>query len=107
IIMNTADEVYTSFMTSFDTYYYKMMPFGLKNTGAAFRRVFTHVFKPQLGRNMEVYVDNIIVKSKQVKDYLRDLQEMFNRLRHYNMKLNPQKSTFGTSLGKFLGYFIS
>ena len=107
IKLNPKDEVHTSFITSFGTYCYKVMPFGLKNAGATFQRCVTEVFKPQLGRNMEVYVDDMIVKTKVSLDTLEDLRETFDRLRFYNMKLNPQKSVFGASSGMFLGYLDS
>ena len=83
------------------------MPFGLKNAGATFQWMVTEVFKPQIGRNMEVYVDDMIVKTKLAADHLIDLQETFDRLRYYNMKLNLQKSVFGVVLGKFLGFLAS
>ena len=89
IKMNPKDKVHTSFITSFGTYCYKVMPFGLKNAGVTFQRCVTEVFKPQLGRNMEVYVDDMIVKTKVASNYLEDLRETFDRLRFYNMKPNP------------------
>ena len=73
IKMDPADEVHTSFITAFGTYCYKVMPFGLKNAEATFQRMVTEVFKPQIGRNMEVYVDDMIIKSKIAIDYLSDL----------------------------------
>ena len=73
IKMNSKDEVHTSFITSFGTYCYKVMPCGLKNAGATFQRCVTKVFKPQLGRFMEVYVDDMIVKTKVALDHLEDL----------------------------------
>ena len=73
IKMNPVDEVHTSFITAFGTYCYKVMPFGLKNVGATFQRMVTEVFKPQIGRNMEVYIDDMIVKTKIVADYLFNL----------------------------------
>ena len=82
------------------------MPFGLKNAGATFQRCVTEVSKPQLGKNMKVYVDDMIVKTKVTLDHLENLRETFNQLRFYNMKLNPQKSVFGASSGKFLGYMV-
>ena len=71
--MDPADEVHTSFITAFGTYYYKVMPFGFKNVGATFQRLVTEVFKPQIGRNIEVYVDDMIVKTKVTIDHLTDL----------------------------------
>ena len=87
--MDLADEVHTSLITAFGTYCYKVMPFGLKNAGATFQRMMTEVFKPRVGRNMEVYVDDMIVKSKKAVDHMTDLRETFDRLCYYNMKLNP------------------
>ena len=65
--------------------------------------MFTH----QLGRNVQVYLDNMLVKSVRKNDHLRDLQETFNTLRSYNMKLNPSKCVFGVTAGKFLGFMVS
>ena len=107
IRMHPGDEVHTSFVTAYGTYCYKVMPFGLKNAGATYQRLITQVFKHQLGRNMEAYVDDMIVKSRQPHDHLKDLGETFDRLRFYGMRLNPTKCTFGASSGKFLGYLVS
>ena len=107
IKMDPADEVHTSFITAFGTYCYKVMPFVLKNVGATFQRMVTEVFKLQIGRNMEVCMDDMIVKTKFAADHLIDLRETFDRLRYYNMKLNPQKSVFRAVSGKFLGFLVS
>ena len=77
IKMDPTDEVHTSFITVFGTYCYKVIPFGLKNAGATFQNMVIEVFKPQLGQNMEVYVDDVIVKTKLVVDHLADLRETF------------------------------
>ena len=65
------------------------------------------MFAHQIGRNVQVYMDNMLVKSLQEDDHLSDLQETFNTLRSYNMKLNPSKCTFGVMSGKFLGFMVS
>ena len=83
------------------------MPFGLKNVGAMYQRLVNQMFNKQIGRNVEVYVDNMLVKSKEKKDHLDDLKEMFNTLRSYSMKLNPSKCAFGVSSRKFLGFMVS
>ena len=83
------------------------MPFGSKNAGATYQRLVNQMFSKQIGRNMEVYVDNILVKSKEAKTHLEDLQETFNTLRGYKLKLNLVKYLFGVSLGKFLGFLVS
>ena len=83
------------------------MPFGLKNAGATYQRLVNHMFRPQIGRNVEVYVDDMLVKSLDEGKHLDDLQETFNTLRQYNMKLNPSKCAFGVASGKFLGFMVS
>ena len=67
------------------------MPFRLKNVGATYQRLVNHMFRPQIGQNVEVYVDDILVKSQDEKIHLDDLQETFDTLRQYNMRLNPDK----------------
>ena len=83
------------------------MPFGLKNTGETYQRLVNHMFCPQIGRNVEVYVDDMLVKSLDKGKRLDDLQETFDTLRQYNMKLNPSKCAFGVSSGKFLEFMVS
>ena len=65
------------------------------------------MFRPQIGQNVEVYVDDILVKSQDEKIHLDDLQETFDTLRQYNMRLNPDKCAFRVSSGKFLGFMVS
>ena len=72
-----------------------MMPFGLKNAGATCQRLVNKVFKPLIGKTMEVYVDNMITKSVKEGDHTLDLKETFKLLWTYLMKLNPKKCTFG------------
>ena len=83
------------------------MPFGLKNAGITYQRLVNHMFHPQIGQNVEVYVDDMLVKSLDEEKHLDDLQETFVTLRQYNMKLNPRKCAFGVSSGKFLRFMIS
>ena len=83
------------------------MSFGLKNARATYQRLVNHMFRPQIGRNIEVYVDDMLVKSLDEGKHLDDLQETFNTLKRYNMKLNPNKCAFGVALGKFLGFMVS
>ena len=65
------------------------------------------MFRPQIGWNVEVYVDDMLVKSQNEEIHLDDLQETFDTLWQYNMKLNPSKCAFGVSSGKFLGFMVS
>ena len=71
------------------------MPFGLKNAGATYQRLVDKAFDKQIGRNLEVYVDDLVIKSHSEADILRDMEETFSTLRKINMKLNPKKCTFG------------
>ena len=105
--MDEEDEEKTTFITSQGLYCYKVMPFGLKNVGATYQRLVNKMFNKQIGRNMEVYVDDMLVKSKEELAHLDDLKEMFTNLKQYQMKLNPSKCVFGVASGKFLGFMVS
>ena len=105
--MAQKDEEKTSFIIDWGTYCYKVMPFELKNAGATYQRMVDKVFAKQLGRNMEAYVDDMMVKSTSMAHHIDDLQENFAILREHNMRLNPSKCTFGVSSDKFLGFIIS
>ena len=83
------------------------MPFGLKKTGATYQRLMNKMFAHQLERNIQVYVDDMLVKSVCENDHLSDLLETFNTLWSYNMKLNPSKCVFGVTAGKFLSFMVS
>ena len=107
IKLDEANQEKTSFVTNQGLFYYKVMPFGLKNTGTMYQRLMSKMFTHQIGRNVQVYTDNILVKSIQEDDHLNDLQETLNTLRSYNMKLNPSKCVFGVTTGKFLGFIVS
>ena len=83
------------------------MPFGQKNAGATYQRLVNQMFNRQIDKNMEIYVDNMHIKSNEAKTHLEDLQETFNTLRRYRMKLNPTKCVFGVLSGKFFGSMVS
>uniref|UniRef100_A0A2N9HNT3 Uncharacterized protein n=1 Tax=Fagus sylvatica TaxID=28930 RepID=A0A2N9HNT3_FAGSY len=89
IVMDESDQEKTSFITSRGLFCYKVMPFGLKNAGATYQRLMNRMFHDQIGRNVEVYVDDMLVKSKEEDGHLDDLRETFQTLRKYQMKLNP------------------
>ncbi|GKV40104.1 hypothetical protein SLEP1_g47775 [Rubroshorea leprosula] len=105
--MAPEDEEKTSFYAGDEIYCYMMMPFGLKNVGATYQKMMTIVFRAQIGKNLEVYIDDIVVKSLKAKDHLVDLNETFNNLRKNRMRLNPAKCIFGMESGKFLGFMVS
>ena len=86
---------------------YKVMPFGLKNIGATYHRLVIHMFHPQIRRNVEVYIDDMLVKSLDEGKHLNDFQKTFDMLRQYHMKLNLKNCAFGVSSGKFLGFMVS
>ena len=107
IAMHPEDQQKSAFLTPRGTYCYKVMPFGLKNTRTTYQRLVTAMFKEQLDRTMEVYIDDMVVKSKEEQTYLADLKETFSILRKYKMKLNASKCAFGIGSGKFLGYIVN
>ncbi|XP_021867331.2 uncharacterized protein [Spinacia oleracea] len=102
-----ADRKKAAFITDSGVYSYKAMPFGLKNAGATYQKLVDRVFASQKGRNIEVYVDDSIVKSRLASDHIDDLRETFETLRRFRMKLNPKKCVFGVRSGKFLGFLVS
>nr|KYP66897.1 Transposon Ty3-I Gag-Pol polyprotein [Cajanus cajan] len=107
ILMYPPDEEYTAFITEQAKYCYHVMPFGLKNAGATYQRLMDKVFAEQIGRNLEVYVDDMVIKTKSATDHVRDLEEILQQVRKYNMRLNPEKCVFGVQGGKFLGFMIT
>ena len=107
IQMHEDDQEKTSFVTSQGLFCYKVMPFGLKNAGAMYQRLMNKMFPQQIGRNVQVYIDVVLVKSQREEDHLEDLRETFDTLRSYNMKLNPGKCAFEVTMGKFLGFMVS
>jgi hypothetical protein len=107
IKMHPDDEEKTSFITDYGTFCYTVMPFGLRNAGATFQFGVDTMFKPLLGNTMSAYVDDLLVKSRRREDHVEDLQEAFNLMRKYNVRLNPEKCAFGVSSGKFLGYMVT
>ena len=107
IVMDESDQEKTSFITIRGLFCYKVMPFGLKNVGATYQRLMNRMFHDQIGRNVEVYVDDMLVKSKEEDGHLDNLRETFETLRKYQMKLNPSKCAFGVYSGKFLGFMVS
>lgn len=104
--MTLEDEEKTIFITPHKLYCYKVMPFGLKNVGATYQRLITKIFKALIGNIIEGYIDDIVVKSKTQSEHVHHLQEVFQLLRKYGMKLNPAKCAFDMSSGKFLGYMV-
>ena len=95
-------------MTESGNYYYNVMPFGLRNAGATYQRMMNKAYdKALLGDILEVYMDDMIVKSQQEVDHATHLKRVFEQTRKYNMRLNPEKCTFGVQAGKFLGFYLT
>src|ERR1043165_8634744 len=101
------DQIKTAFITPFGAYCYITIPFDLKNGGATYQRTIQRCTHSQLGRNLHVYVDDLVVKSVKGVTLLDDLRETFANLRTYQIKLNPEKCVFGVPPGKLLGFLVS
>ncbi|KAL0406143.1 UNVERIFIED_CONTAM: hypothetical protein Slati_3928200 [Sesamum latifolium] len=102
----TGDEELIAFCTPKGIYCYKVMPFGLKNAGATYLRVMQRIFDDMIHKNVECYIDDLVVKLKKREDHLHDLRNVFEHLRRYQLKMNPSKCVFGVIFGKFLGFII-
>ncbi|RVW23466.1 Retrovirus-related Pol polyprotein from transposon 297 [Vitis vinifera] len=107
ILMALEDMEKTAFITEWGTYCYRVMPFGLKNAGTTYQRAATTLFHDMMHRDVEVYVDDMIVKSRGRADHLDALERFFERIRKFRLRLNPKKCTFGVTSGKLLGHMVS
>ncbi|KAM2916749.1 hypothetical protein FF1_045626 [Malus domestica] len=88
------------------TYEWVVMPFGLKNAGATYQRAMNTIFHDLIGTIVEVYIDDVVIKSKQQRTHLDDLRQAFLRMRQHNLKMNPAKCAFGVSADNFLGFLV-
>ena len=107
IPMHPPDAEKTTFIMPHRLYCYNIMLFGLKNAGATYQRMMSRVFQPLIGKSLEVYIDDMLIKSKESPDHTMHLQETFDLLRRHDMKLNPLKCAFGVNSGKFLGFMVT
>jgi hypothetical protein len=105
--MKESDQLVTSFITPFGMYCYVTMPFGLRNAGATYQRCMNHVFGEHIGRIVEAYIDDIVVKTRKAFDLLSDLETTFRCLKAKGVKLNPEKCVFGVPRGMLLGFIVS
>ena len=101
------DQENTAFVTPTGNYHYKVMPFDLKNARSTYQRMMTKMFEPQLDKNIEVYIDDMLVKSKVVSEHVGDLESIFEILREHKLRLNASKCSFSVGSGKFLGYMVT
>jgi hypothetical protein len=107
IRMKESDQFVTSFITPFGMYCCVTMPFGLRNAGATYQRCMNHVFREHIGRTVEAYVDDIVVKTRGASGLLSDLEVTFRCLKAKGVKLNPEKCVFGVPRGMLLGFIVS
>ena len=107
IPMDEEDAEKTTFITPWGVYYYRVIPFGLKNPGATYMRAMITIFHGMIHKEIEVYAYDIIIKSHESLDHLTHLRKFFDRMRRYNLKLNPAKYAFGVPTGKLLGFIVN
>ncbi|KAL0281851.1 UNVERIFIED_CONTAM: hypothetical protein Sradi_7281700 [Sesamum radiatum] len=107
IMLAPEDRKKVSFITSEGTVCYVAMPFGLKNAGATYQSLVDKIFRPKIGRNVDVYIDDMLVKIKKAEEHVKDLEETFSVLRKYKLKLNPVKCALGVQDGRFLGFMVT
>ena len=107
IPLNLDDQIKTSFITPYEAYCYPTMPFGLRNYCVTYQRCMKKCLHDQIGKNVQVYVDDVVIKTKKCDTLLDDLRETFANFRRFRLKLNPAKCTFGVPAGKLLGFLVS
>src|SRR6266480_4126770 len=107
IRLKEEDEVKTAFITPYGVFCYKTMPFGLKNAGATYQWMMQKCLAPQIGQSVQVYIDDVVVTSRQGSTLVEDLQETFDNLDKFCIKLNPTKCSFGVPAGELLGFLVS
>ena len=101
------DQEKITFVTPTGNYHYKVMSFGLKNVSSTYQRMMTRMFELQLGKNIKIYVDDMVVKSKMVTEHLGNLGDIFDVLKRHKLCLNASKCSFGVGSGKFLGCMVT
>ena len=105
--MAKEDEEKTAFMTPCGVFCYVCMPFGLKNACATFQKLMHIALGSQMGRNADAYVDDIVIKTREERTLINDLEETFGNLQKVNIMLNPDKCVVGVASGKLLGFLVS
>jgi hypothetical protein len=97
----------TAFITPYGVFCYQVMPFGLKNAGATYHRMMQNCLGSQIGRNIQVYIDDVVITTRKEQSLISNLVETFDNLNKYKLKLNPTKCSFGVSAGQILGFLVS
>ena len=107
IKMAESDQAATAFITPYGPFCFNTMPFGLKNKGATYQRMIQTCLEKKIGKTMEVYIDDVVVKTRHIDSLIDDLRLTFDNLRTYDIKLNLEKCVFGVPAGKLLGFIVS
>jgi hypothetical protein len=105
--MKESDQAAIAFITPYGPFCFNTMPFGLKNVGATYQCMIQTCLKDQIGKTVEAYMDDVVVKTKHVSQLVSNLQETFSNLQQYSIRLNLEKCVSGVSAGKLLGFIIS
>jgi hypothetical protein len=106
IKLKKEDEEKTTFMTPYDVFCYQVMPFSLKNAGATYQRMMQNCLRSQIGQNIQVYIDDVVITTRKEDSLIGDLKETFDNLDRYKLKLNPTKCSFGVLAGQLLGFLV-
>jgi hypothetical protein len=107
IKLKKEDEEKTAFITPYSVFCYQVMPFSLKNAGATYQRMMQNCLESQIGRNIQVYIDDVVITMRNEESLISKLKEIFDNLDRYKLKLNPTKCSFGVSVGQLLGFLVS
>jgi hypothetical protein len=107
IKLKKEDEEKIVFITPYDVFCYQVMPFSLKNAGATYQRIMQNCIRSQIGRNIQVYIDDVVITMRREESVIDDLKETFDNLDRYKLKLNPTKCSFGVLAGQLLGFLVS
>jgi hypothetical protein len=106
IKLKKEDEEKTAFITPYGVFCYQVMPFGLKNVGATYQMMIQNCLGSQIGRNIQVYIDDVVITMRKEEALIDDLKETFDNLDRYKLKLNPTKCSFGVFVGQLLGFLV-
>ena len=105
--MKESDQAATTFITPYGPFWFNTMPSGLKIASATYQRMIQICLEKQIGKTVEAYVDDVVIKTRHIETLIDDLRLTFDNLRTYDIKLNPEKCVFGVPAGKLLGFIIS
>jgi hypothetical protein len=107
IKLKKEDEEKTAFITPYGVFCYQVMPFGLKNAAATYQWMMQNCLRSQIGRNIKLYIDDVVITTRKEESLISDLMKTFDNLNRYKLKLNPTKFSFGMSAGQLLGFLVS